>query len=202
MANLLQPHDVCFIVGDYKSHVPEELPFKELEGKLPPVPQNLNSRPAAPQIIDRQRFDKFKNDQQWQYYAYIYYRQVEMLDADVGRILDALEASGNADNTLIIFTSDHGEELGEHGNVGKWFPYNGSLKVPLICSLPGRIDGCLDEKHLVSGIDILPTICDYADIDVPEHAVGMSVRPLLKSKKRDGVNILVQNLCKLACVIE
>jgi arylsulfatase A-like enzyme len=133
---------------------------------------------------------------QWRFYLYNYYRQVEMLDATVGRILDALESSTHADNTIVIFTSDHGEGAAHHQHVEKWYPYDEALKVPLVISCPGRIESDYrDQHHLVTGIDIISTMCDYAGVSAPPHARGYSLRPLLEHKNvewRDFVAAEVQ----------
>jgi len=73
-----------------------------------------------------------------------------MLDADVGRLLDALDQSGQTENTVVIFTSDHGEGLGRHKLVQKWHPYEESMKVPLVVSAPqGVKSNYRDSKSLV-----------------------------------------------------
>jgi arylsulfatase A-like enzyme len=84
-----------------------------------------------------------------------------MVDAEIGRVLQALDDSGETDNTVIIFTSDHGEGRGRHQMVLKNYLYEEAEKVPLIVSSPGRVlEGKQDSTHLVSGLDIMPTICD------------------------------------------
>jgi arylsulfatase A-like enzyme len=182
VASLLQPHDICYWAIKAKQLVPPQLPFPELAGSLPALPPNHNSFPKAPAQVANKRFRGFTDDQ-WRYYIYIYYRMVEMLDSDVGRILDALEDSGEADNTIVVYTSDHGEGRGRHQNVQKWHPYDESMKVPLIFSAPGRMpEGVQDSEHLVTGLDILSTMCDYAGIDPPPNARGLSLRPLLDGK--------------------
>ncbi len=104
-----------------------------------------------------------------------------MVDADVGRILDALEDSGEAENTIILLTSDHGEGRGRHQHVQKWYPYEESVKVPMIVSCPGRIaEGHRDSVHLVSGLDLMSTVCDYAGVKPPAD-LGKSLRPLLEN---------------------
>jgi arylsulfatase A-like enzyme len=123
---------------------------------------------------------------QWRYLSYAYMRQVEMLDADVGRILDALESSGQADSTMVVFTSDHGESRGRHGLVGKWYPYDDAARVPLIVSWPGQIEeGMKDDTRLVSGMDVFPTVCDLAGIKCAPMTLSRSLRPLLQ--KHSGV---------------
>ena len=182
VASLMQPHDICYWAIQGPRLVPEELPFDILAGKLPELPPNNKSRPPAPAKLDRLAYEQFDDDQ-WRYYLYIYYRQVEMVDADIGRILDALEDSGQADNTIVILTSDHGDGRGRHSHVQKWYPYEESVKVPMIVSCPGKVaEGVVDSSHFVSGLDILCTMSDYAGLDTPPHSQGRSLRPLLEKK--------------------
>ena len=182
VASLMQPHDICYWAIQGPRLVPEKLPFKALEGLLPELPPNNKSRPRAPARLDGMAYKGFSDDQ-WRYYLYIYYRQVEMLDADIGRILDALDDSGQAGNTIVMLTSDHGDGRGRHSHVQKWYPYEESVKVPMIVSCPGKIaEGLADTEHLVSGLDVICTMSDYAGLDAPPHSQGRSLRPLLEQK--------------------
>jgi choline-sulfatase len=107
-----------------------------------------------------------------------------MVDAQIGHVLDALEDAGHAEDTLVIFSSDHGESLGQHGLVSKSVLYESAVRVPLLVSWPGHVPaGRVDETHLVSGIDVAPTICDYAGCEPPPLARGASLRPLLEREK-------------------
>jgi len=182
VASLMQPHDICYFAIRGRQLVPEELPFAQLAHRLPKLPPNHKARPAAPAALDRIIYNGFSDDQ-WRYYIHIYYRQVEMVDADIGRILDAVEESGQADDTIIFLTADHGEGRGRHRHVQKWYPYEEGVKVPMIVSCPARMrSGLRDATHLVSGIDLMSTVCDYAAIAPPPHARGRSLRPLLEGK--------------------
>jgi len=182
VASLMQPHDICYWAIQGKQLVPEELPFGSLADRLPELPPNHKSRPPAPAKLDRLAHDQF-SDAQWRYYLYIYYRQVEMVDADIGRMLDALEDSGHAENTVVVLTADHGDGRGRHSHVQKWYPYEESVKVPMIVSCPGRVAaGVVDNRHLVTGLDVMCTLSDYAGLDAPPHSQGCSLRPLLEEK--------------------
>ena len=182
VASLLQPHDICYWAIQHKLLVPEELPFPRIADQLPELPPNHKARPPAPERLYNMVYKNF-SDAQWRYYIYVYYRQVEMVDADIGRILDAVEDSGQADNTVIVLTADHGEGRGRHQHVQKWYPYDESVKVPMVVSCPGRIgENVQDATHLVSGLDLMSTVCDLAGIDPPADTLGMSLRPLLEGK--------------------
>ena len=181
VASFMQPHDICYWGNVRQLRMPKGLPFKQLQGMLPKLPPNNTSRPKAPKWLDARCADDY-SPQQWQYYLYIYARMIEMLDADVGRVLRAVKDAGQAENTVIVFTSDHGDGRGRHKHVSKWYPYDEAMKVPLIVSCPGRIAKGVDRTHLVSGTDIMPTLCDYAGIDTPKPCAGMSLRPLLAGR--------------------
>jgi choline-sulfatase len=180
VAGLMNPHDICYWTDPLggKVLVPDRDVFT-LGDALPPLPPNHAYDFEEP-VPQRVTMDPIR----WANYTYDYYRMVEKVDADVGRILDAIAARD--DETLIVFTSDHGEGLGRHARVQKWHPYDESFRVPLLVALPGRIRaGALDAEHLVSGLDIMPTVCDYAGIPAPPQQRGRSLRPLLEG--RSGV---------------
>lgn len=183
VSSLMQPHDICYWAIYQNRLVPKNRIFKTLEDKFPQLAYNHDKIPVEPKVLKGSRYAGFTTEQ-WEYYAYIYYRQIEMLDADVGRILNAIEYSGQKDNTVIIFTSDHGEGLGRHKMVQKWHPYEESVKVPLVFSCPGMIkQNHIDRTHLVSGIDVMPTMCDLAEITPPPNDTGMSLKHFTKNKE-------------------
>ena len=182
VASLLQPHDICYWAIRPNLLVPGQLPFARIADRLPELPPNHHSNPKAPAALASKTYKGFSEDQ-WRYYLYIYYRQVEMVDAQIGRMLDALEESGRDRDTIVMFTADHGEGGGRHMHVQKWYPYDEALKVPMIVSCPGRMaEGLLDRTHLVSGLDVIATMCDYAGIAPPPKCRGLSLRPLLEQR--------------------
>lgn len=176
VAGLMNPHDICFWTRGLrgKSLVSDQELFME-DSLCPPLPPNNTYTFKEPQQLARTR--QVANETYWRNYAYDYYRMVEKVDLDVGRILDAVER--RKDPTIVIFTSDHGEGLGRHSRVQKWHPYEQSVKVPLIFYAPGYIEGGVDTDNLVSGIDLFPTICDLAGIAAPEAVNGRSLLPLM-----------------------
>lgn len=108
-----------------------------------------------------------------------YYAMIENLDLQFGRILDHLETQGELDNTLIIFSSDHGEMLGDHGLLYKGCRFfEGLVHIPLIIAGPGGRSG-QRTKAMVETVDIAPTLLDYADIKIPETIQGRSLRALV-----------------------
>jgi arylsulfatase A-like enzyme len=183
VASFMQPHDICYWTIRPETLVPGEMPFPALTDELPPLPPNHKSFPDGPPQVGT-GYPNFDTDLRWRYYLYCYYRMVEMLDSDVGRLLDTLEQTGLDETTLVVFTSDHGEGAGRHGNVQKWHPYDESMKVPMVCALPGRVPpGRVDPEHLVSGLDVMSTLCDYAGVEPPPDARGLSLRPLLEGRR-------------------
>lgn len=108
------------------------------------------------------------------YMVAAYYACVEQVDAQVGRILDALESTGQRENTIVLFTSDHGEMLGDHGLVGKGCRfYEGAVHVPLIISWPGHFRSGAVSKALVQLTDIAPTLLDVIGEGQPQDMFSL-----------------------------
>ena len=109
------------------------------------------------------------------------YRNIEHVDAEIGRILQALQDCGYSKDTMIVLTSDHGEGLAHHQMVRKNTLYDEASRVPLLFSWPGHIsENITDSTHPVSGLDIMPTLCDYVGIKPPENIRGSSLRSILE----------------------
>ena len=106
---------------------------------------------------------------------------VDLVDDQVGRILDVLDQTGLSENTLVIFTSDHGDYMGNHYFWFKGpFHYEDVINVPLIIRLPGQTEGAGHNSSLVSLVDLAPTMLDLAGIAVPAEMDGKSLRPLFE----------------------
>ncbi len=112
-----------------------------------------------------------------------YWAQIELIDDNVGRIMEALEESGQRDNTVVIFTSDHGEMAGDHGlnKKGCRF-YEGLVRVPLIFSWPGRFKADLQSEALVELTDIVPTLLEINGLNIPETVQGRSLLAILEGR--------------------
>ena len=106
-----------------------------------------------------------------------YYAAVSFMDAQVGKVLDALEESGQAANTIVIFTSDHGYHLGEHDFWAKVSLHDESARVPLIVSVPGKKPGVSDS--LVELLDLYPTTATLCGLEVPARLQGRDISPIL-----------------------
>ena len=109
-----------------------------------------------------------------------YYAMIELIDDQLARLLGHIEAAGELENTLIIFTSDHGESLGDHGLVEKGCRFmEGMARVPLVMCWPGHFRQDLRSDALVQLTDIAPTLLEVAGLDIPERMNGRSLLPIL-----------------------
>ncbi len=120
----------------------------------------------------------------WKYQRYIkdYLRCIASVDDNVGRLLDYLEKSGLAENTIVFYTSDQGFYLGDHGWFDKRFMYEESLRMPLMVRYPKVIEPGSVNEDIVLNLDFAPTFLDLAGVTKPEDMQGRSIRPLLRSK--------------------
>ncbi len=106
-----------------------------------------------------------------------YYANVTMIDRQVKNILEALERRGVLDETVVIFTSDHGDCLGDHGHSQKWNMYESTVRVPAVISCPGRIPEGRRIADLVAHFDLAPTILEFAGVEVPPWMEATSLQP-------------------------
>ena len=112
-----------------------------------------------------------------------YYAMIEQVDDNVGRILKALDDSGQRDNTIVIFMSDHGELLGDHGVYLKGpYSYDCSIRVPLIISWAGHFKAGLKSNALVELVDIVPTLLNALDMPIPNRVQGQSLFDICTGK--------------------
>lgn len=110
-----------------------------------------------------------------------YYAHIAALDDMVGKLISNLKESGRLDNTIIVFTSDHGDLLGSHGAYKKQQPYDESIRVPMLWHIPERLDIAPSEKEAVlNSEDILPTLLALCDIDIPETVEGIDYKGYLE----------------------
>jgi arylsulfatase A-like enzyme len=176
-AGFMNPHDCCYTAGAVGGQGKFRF-AKEIADKLPPLPKNFKT---DPKFADRSRGWK---EIDWRYYIYSYYRLVEMVDAEIGRLYDALMSSRFADNTVVVFAADHGDGLAFHGKLSKGYMEEEAWHVPMVIVPPGKIDkGRRDTKHLSIGVDIAATICDYAQVPpLPKMSIAKSLRPVVEGK--------------------
>jgi len=124
----------------------------------------------------------------WKYQRYLqdYLGCVASVDESVGRVLDGLNQTGLAPNTLVIYTSDQGFFLGEHGWFDKRFMYEEALRMPLVMRLPGRIPPGLVNKDMLTNVDFAPTFLDGAGLKKPAAMQGRSFLPLATAQRVSG----------------
>lgn len=191
----INPHDICYYCSS--EHLDKLLPVTE-HGEFPALPANFmasESEPEFVRIVTRNKtryggevqYARMWSETEWRHYLRAYDRLTEAVDAELGRVLDALDKAGLAENTLVVFTSDHGEGMAGHGLVAKLTPYEEVVGVPLIARLPGRIPaGTVCETHLASGLDLLPTFCDFAGGILPPELPGRSMRAQMEDPRFAG----------------
>lgn len=124
----------------------------------------------------------------WKYQRYIkdYLRAIASVDDNIGRILDYLEESGLAENTIVIYNSDQGWYLGEHGWYDKRWMYEESLRTPFIVKWPGHITPGSVNHNFVSNLDFGATFLDIAGAPIPDAMQGRSLKPLFMGQNPDG----------------
>ncbi len=199
VASFMQPHDICEWLR-LNMNNPEKLRYPELAAALPALPGNFEYDEKEPDAIKRLRRsnEPFKgkwDKEHWRYYRWSYYRNIEYVDAEIGRVLTAIEACGQLDDTLIVMTADHGEGMGHHQMVRKSSLYDESVRVPLLFSWPGHIaENKTDTVHLASGLDIMPTLCDYAGIAPPAKMRGVSLRPTIEANGSSPRDFIVSEV--------
>jgi len=110
-----------------------------------------------------------------------YYATISFVDAQIGRLLDQLEASGLDKNTVVVFTSDHGYHMGEHGHWQKQTLFENATRIPLIISVPNTANKGVVSSSPVELIDLYPTLMDLTNINTPMHVVGKSLEPLIQN---------------------
>lgn len=206
VTSFINPHDICFAYSAFAGKSPKGASSVEHlyqqasampDEDLPPLPDNFRIPELEPEAIElfaspnavtpaitmRRVYD----ERQWRIYRWIYCRLTEQVDGHIGRILDALERNGLDEETLVIFTSDHGDMDACHRLASKGSFYEQSVRVPFLIRYKAAGQHGLVDEHLVSsGLDILPTLCDFAGVSIPASLMGRSLRPLVEGKQVDS----------------
>lgn len=160
-ANLYDPADISIPKNFKPVH-----PFDN--GEMHVRDEGLACLPRDPQEVSRHIAD--------------YYAMISHMDAEIGRVLVALEKKGVADNTIVVYTSDHGLAVGQHGLMGKQNLYDHSIRIPLLLRGPG-IPRDFKSMGLTSQMDIFPTLCELTGISIPQTVDGNSLLALVKGEK-------------------
>lgn len=166
-----------------------------LEGPDKWAEGNLNRMNDAQRLAWNETFDtendafkvsNLKGDEltRWKYQRYMknYLRCIKGIDDNIGRLLDYLEANDLEDNTIVIYMSDQGFFLGEHGWYDKRFMYEPCLRIPLLISWPGVTRPKSHSEFLVQNLDLAPTLLEIAGIDIPSRMQGKSIVPILNGE--------------------
>jgi len=186
VASFVNPHNICEWARGQK------LPDGDVGTPLsadecPPLKQNHAPSKNETDImqIGRESYQASKmfpvsgfNDKKWRQYIWAYYRMIEKVDNEIGKILSALRESGLDKNTIVIFLSDHGDCQGAHGWNQKTVFFEEASKVPFIISYNGFKPGKSD--YLVqTGIDLMPTLCDLVGIPLQKQTTGTSLKQMV-----------------------
>jgi arylsulfatase A-like enzyme len=184
------PHNICEWARN------EPLPYGNVKEPAieitPKLPVNFDKSTKFPEVLNWEQEANKKvyptghyTKEDWRQYLYAYYQLVEKVDAEIGKILNAIEENNFTKNTLILFTSDHGDGNAAHGWNQKTILFEEAIRVPFIASFEGKIKKeKVNQKDLISnGLDLYPTICDYAEIEIPKNLPGKSLKPIFEGKK-------------------
>lgn len=197
--SFMNPHDICMTqvlfnnrqLSDFKTdEIDRRARVNQIEWRktyrgmdsalfdsdtLAALPANLAPTDVFPYYRPKRQFEM--DGHNMRVHIWFYYRLMEQVDAQIGTVLDALENSPYRDNTIIVFTSDHGEMACSHGLTGKNYPYRECQKVPLIFAGKNIPKGIVDTENTVcNGWDMLPTMLDLAGVEVPEAFNGLSLK--------------------------
>ena len=180
-------------VGFFRPHTPYVSPKTPYFDQYPeaemPVVQGVKEDqadvPAAALGSYKKEQDKLTDELRRQCLQ-AYYASISFMDAQVGRVVDSLDRLGLAENTIIVFTSDHGYHMGEHGLWQKQSLFEGSTRVPMLIVAPGTAGKGSVVKTPVSHLDLFPTLAELAGIKAPANLQGQSLVPMLKDPNATG----------------
>lgn len=176
VASFDNPHNICEWARD------QTLPWGNVNvppvEECPPLPANFSVPPFEPKSLEEWRGLDMAGatPEEWRQYRYVYFRLVERVDEALGDVLDTFDDEGLWEDTVVVFTADHGDMHGAHELQQKQIAYEESVRVPLLIAGPDTASGTTDDRLVSNGYDILPTLCDYAGVDPPAEARGYSLR--------------------------
>ncbi len=179
-------------VGFFRPHTPYVAPqrpwFEMYDENEMPVVQNVEQDrvdiPAAGLASEKKEQNRMTDDLRRKA-RQAYYASISFMDAQVGRVVDSLDRHGLADNTVIVFTSDHGYHMGEHGLWQKMSLFEESARVPMLIVAPGMTTGGV-VKAPVSHLDLFPTLAELCGVTPPGNLQGQSLVPMLKDTSVEG----------------
>ncbi|HYW95272.1 MAG TPA: sulfatase-like hydrolase/transferase [Bacteroidales bacterium] len=190
VVSLVNPHDACQLArGEDLSLWEGPIPDLPNPDHLPELPANFEIPENEPDYLRKWQEENSEkvynsyhwNEQEFKAYQWGYYRLVEKVDSLLAKVFDAANAPYLRDNTLIIFSSDHGDGSSRHRWNQKTSPYDESVRVPFIMAgAPVHRKGETESRLISAGLDLFPTICDFAGIEPPGTLRGRSLRPLVE----------------------
>jgi iduronate 2-sulfatase len=178
-------------VGMYRPHTPYVAPKKYFEMHpledvvVPDVPEGYFETLPAParKSITRKKDQLNLKPEIARQAIQAYYASISFADAQVGRVLDALEKTGLSDNTIVVFTSDHGYHMGEHGHYQKTTLFENATRVPLVMAGPGIAEGGV-AKSMAEMVDFYPTLAELANLPIPDFVSGVSLAEALRDPSK------------------
>ena len=179
-------------VGFFKPHTPYVAPkeyfemYDRSEIVVPAIPEDYFNTIPDPAVKYLTRWGVQNNlpDSVKRAAIHAYYATISFLDDQVGRVVDALDSLGLSDNTIIVFTSDHGYHMGEHDYFQKLTLFENSGRIPLIIFDPDIENGGTESDSFVEMIDFYPTLCELAQVTPPKYLAGESLVPILNDPKQ------------------
>lgn len=179
-------------VGLFRPHTPYVAPkayFEKFPKTQMPLYGNIEEDRLdipAPALASKKAEQESMSDELKQEAAQAYYASISFMDAQVGKIISALDRLGLADSTIIVFTSDHGYHMGEHGLWQKMSLFEESSRVPLLMVVPGLTSPKSVVATPVSHLDLYPTLTELARVERPKSLQGQSLIPILKNSDEKG----------------
>ncbi|MEX0669169.1 MAG: sulfatase [Pirellulales bacterium] len=178
-------------VGFFRPHTPFVAPTKHFDlhprEKIDPLMHDIEDRDGIPLAA---RFNKSEQENlsraQRREIIQAYYASISLMDAQVGRLIDALDRLDLTDSTVVVFLSDHGFHLGRHGQWQKMTLFEESARVPLIVHAPQAKGNGRPAAGLVELVDLYPTLAELCGMEAPGHLAGTSLVPLLDDPSRGG----------------
>ena len=185
---ILKDMDIMYDVKmlDMKENSRLKQTYLDFIGRLNPEERKQYDAFYEPIIAEfKKKNPQGKELAEWKFQRYMrdYAKVIKSLDDNVGRVLDHLKERGLLENTLVVYTSDQGFYMGEHGWFDKRFMYEESFRTPLIMRMPDGFTRRGDVTEMVQNIDYAPTFLELAGVEVPEDIHGESLVPLLKGEK-------------------